>query len=303
MPNRPRRRERVIVFGDVIDDVVVVPSGGIRPDTDTVSSIQSRPGGSAANTAAWLGVLGTPVDFVGIVGRYDLARHSRLLEEAGVTAHLTAHDTLPTGTIVVIVSGDKRTMLTERGANPELNPDAVTDALLADAAVLHLTGYSLFGRGDSTPIIRLIARARDAGVTVSVDPGSSGFLLDYGVSRFLADVAGATILFPNLAEARTLTGLRDQRAAAIALADRFPVVVVTCDRSGVLVAAAGVPGELIAAPVIDSVDPTGAGDAFSAGFLAEWARNPDAVAAAHAGVQVAARAIALVGARPPVEAR
>lgn len=289
----------MIVFGDVIDDVVVVPIGGIRPDTDTASSIHSRPGGSAANTAAWLGVLGVAVDFVGIVGQHDLARHTRLLEEVGVTAHLTAHDSLPTGTIVVIVTGEERTMLTERGANPELDPDAVTDALLASAAILHLTGYSLFGRHDAAPVVALIARAVAAGVTVSIDPGSNGFLLDYGVERFLSDVAGATIVLPKLEEARTLTGARDHRKAALALVERFPVAAVTCDRSGVAVATLGVPGVLIAAPLVVTLDPTGAGDAFSAGFLAEWLRESDAVASARAGMRVAARAISAVGARPP----
>jgi len=46
--------ERILVFGDVIDDIIVVPSGPIRVDTDTPSAIRSRAGGSAANTAAWL---------------------------------------------------------------------------------------------------------------------------------------------------------------------------------------------------------------------------------------------------------
>jgi sugar/nucleoside kinase (ribokinase family) len=46
------------------------------------------------------------------------------------------------------------------------------------------------------------------------------------------------------------------------------------------------------------VDPTGAGDAFSAGFLAQWVASRDAVASARAGVAVAAEAVAIVGGRP-----
>jgi len=53
---------RIVVFGDVIDDIVVVPSGPIRPDTDTPSSIRNSPGGSAANAASWLGSAGAQVD-------------------------------------------------------------------------------------------------------------------------------------------------------------------------------------------------------------------------------------------------
>ncbi|MBC7517692.1 MAG: carbohydrate kinase family protein [Microbacteriaceae bacterium] len=298
--DRDPSRQRVIVFGDVIDDVVVVPSGGIRVDTDTKSSIHSYPGGSAANTAAWLGFLGTAVDFVGIVGRDDLARHTRLLEETGVTAHLTAHESLPTGTIVVIVDGNERTMLTERGANPELTPDAVTADLLASASLLHLTGYSLFGRLDPAPIVSLIARAGAAGVTVTVDPGSSGFLRDHGVERFLAQVTGATIVFPNLDEAQTLTGRTEPHEAALALTQHFAVVAVTCDRAGVIVASNGVVGPLIPAGPVQLIDPTGAGDGFSAGFLHQWLVAPDAATAARAGMRVAALAITQLGARPRV---
>ena len=49
--------DRIIVVGDVINDIVVVPRGEVRPDTDTASTIRLRPGGSAANTAVWLGSL------------------------------------------------------------------------------------------------------------------------------------------------------------------------------------------------------------------------------------------------------
>ncbi|MCC6854982.1 MAG: hypothetical protein IT189_02860, partial [Microbacteriaceae bacterium] len=82
----PEAGQRIVCFGDLIDDVVAVPQGPIRDDTDTEASIRILPGGSAANTAAWLGSLGADVDFVGIVGSADVARHEASLP--GVRAHL-----------------------------------------------------------------------------------------------------------------------------------------------------------------------------------------------------------------------
>lgn len=291
-------RHRVVVIGDVIDDVVAVPLGAIRTDTDTPSSIRFTAGGSAANTATWLGVLGAEVDFVGLVGDGDIERHADRLRGAGVTPHLESHATLPTGTIIVIVDGEQRTMFTERGANAALDPDAVTDELLEHAAVLHLTGYSLFGDVDAAPFVRLIARAAAAGVRVSVDPGSAGFIDDYGVGRFLADIAGADFVFPNLDEGRILTGLTDPLAIAASLTARFPVVALTLDAGGVVVATRGAMPVLVDAVVTEIVDPTGAGDAFSAGFIAEWLHSADALRAAAVGASVAAKAIASIGARP-----
>jgi sugar/nucleoside kinase (ribokinase family) len=291
-------RDRVVLFGDVIDDVVAVPIGPVRTDTDTPSSIRFTAGGSAANTATWLGVLGTPVDFVGLVGAGDAERHAARLRDSGVTPFIGMHPTLPTGTIVVIVEGEKRTMFTERGANAALEPAAVTGELLASAAVLHLTGYSFFGATDPAPFVRLIDRARAAGVHVSVDPGSGGFIEDYGVDRFLDDIGGADLVFPNLEEGRVMTGLEDPLAIAAKLTSRFAIVALTLDAGGVVIATRGAAPRLVPAVTCEIVDPTGAGDAFSAGFINEWLATGDPVLAAEAGARTAARAIAAIGARP-----
>ena len=283
-------RARIVCFGDLIDDVVVIPNGPVRDDTDTPSTIRFRPGGSAANTAAWLGTLGAPVDLVASVGRGDAQRHTAQLE--GARAHLSEHPELPTGTIVVLVDAQRRHMLTERGANAALDPSAVTDALLADAAILHLTGHTLLnelGLGD------LIERASAAGVAVSISPGSAGFIGDYGVEAFAAAIAGASLVFASLEEGRLLTGLSTPADVAAALP--FDHVVLTLGMDGVLVNRGG---EQFTVPAVETtvVDPTGAGDAFCAGYLAEWVASGDARAAASRGTQVAARAVATVGARP-----
>ncbi|MEX1078220.1 MAG: PfkB family carbohydrate kinase [Homoserinimonas sp.] len=289
---------RIVVFGDVIDDIVVVPNGPIRGDTDTPSSIRHRAGGSAANVASWLGRQGVGVDFVGRVAASDVARHSENLAGFGVTARLSADDDLPTGTIVVIVDGDSRSMLTERGANDHLSADQVSDDLLDGATLVHFAGYSIYHGENQDTISHLFERAASRGVAVSVDPASAGSLVDFGVERFLALITGASVLLPNLDEGKVLTGLDDPPAVADALAQRFPLVALTMGDGGVIVAERGKVQVRVDAVRTARVDPTGAGDAFSAGFLAEWVRTSDAVAAARAGVAVAAEAVTIVGGRP-----
>ena len=285
----------IVTYGDVIDDVVAIPDGPIRADTDTPSSIHSRPGGSAANTAAWLGSLGADAVFVGSVASADVDRHTRLLAAVGAEALLAGSSELPTGTIVVIVEGERRAMLTERGANTLLDPAQVSDDLLAGAGALHITGHALLNDAGADGIASLIARARAAGVSISVAPGSAGFIADYGPERFLAAMAGADILFPSLDEGRLLTGLDDPEAIARALG--FPTVVLTMGASGVTVLHAGVVTtvEAVTAPV---TDPTGAGDAFCAGYLDAWVRTGDPVGSARAGVLVASGAVRVIGGRP-----
>ena len=58
----------MVVLGDVMTDVVARTDRPLAPASDTPAEIRMRRGGSAANTAAWLGHLGVPVTFVGCVG-------------------------------------------------------------------------------------------------------------------------------------------------------------------------------------------------------------------------------------------
>lgn len=292
---------RIVVVGDLMNDIVVVPRGPILPDTDTESKVRPSPGGSAANTAAWLGSLGAPVDFVGAAGDADAERHAELFRLSGVTPHLQVEPGLPTGSIVILVRGEERSMLTERGANAAFRGESVSDALLDDAAIVHLSGYTIVKDFGSRAAQRVIARARDRGVAISVTPGSSGYLAEYGAERFLDDIRGTEVLIPNLAEGRLLSGREDPFEVGRALLEHAPLVLLTRGSLGVMLFRRGLPPlEIPPPPVARLVDPTGAGDALAAGFLAHWVRSRDPEAAVRSAVLVAARAVMLLGGRPPL---
>jgi ribokinase len=104
-------------------------------------------------------------------------------------------------------------------------------------------------------------------------------------------------LLPNALEAATLSGREDPVAAARALAEWFPEVVVTLGQQGAL----WTDGDEVmhaAAGKADVVDTTGAGDAFAAGLLAARMRGARPAEALRAGHSLAARAVAAAGARP-----
>jgi sugar/nucleoside kinase (ribokinase family) len=54
---------RIVVAGDVVDDVIAVVDQPLRANTDTPAQIKRTLGGSAANTAVWLANQGCSVDF------------------------------------------------------------------------------------------------------------------------------------------------------------------------------------------------------------------------------------------------
>ncbi|GAA1704074.1 PfkB family carbohydrate kinase [Microbacterium sediminicola] len=296
---------RIVVIGDVIDDILVTPHGPIRRDTDTESDIVYAQGGSAANVAAWLGHLGAPVDFYGRVGSGDAARHTATLAAHGVRALIEEADDRPTGRIVILLDGDSRTFLNMGGANRDLPVDVLTDERLMGAAAVHITGHSMLEPWRLARVPDLLGRTRRLGIPVVLDPSSAGFLRDVGVDNFLAAVAGVDILLPNRDEAEALTGLDDPEVAARALTAVAPTVIVTCGADGSYVAEdparmqSRVRVSHVPAEPAHVVDPTGAGDAFAAGFHAAVRRGLSPVDAAAAASTIAARAVTLSGARPP----
>jgi sugar/nucleoside kinase (ribokinase family) len=301
VPANPDSATRVVVCGDVINDILVKPLSEVVRGSDTVSVVSARPGGSAANQAAWMAHLGLDVVFAGRCGARDAEHHRRELARAGVDARLAADDEAETGSIVILVSPDgERTMFTDRGANLRLSRADVPGELLDGAAALHLTGYTFFSPSLLEVALSLLADARSAGVPVTVDPGSAAFLARLAPGEFLGWTSGAAVCFPNLDEGQVLTGESDPAAMAVSLTKHYAVVALKLGGGGCVLAVPGEAPVRVAARPVPARDTTGAGDAFCAAFLSTWmAGQPPADAAAFA-VRIAATAVSGLGGRPAI---
>jgi len=294
MPSKPR----VLIAGDVIDDIVVTPLDVLTRDSDTTSHIRHTPGGSAANQATWLASRGLAVRFVARVGAADIERHRSELESFGVEAVLIPDHDAPTGTIVVMLDGDgSRTMYTDRGANLRLTTADMPPSLLDGVDALHVNGYALFADEPRSAMTALVGQALRRDIVVTVDPCSSAYIEQLGAATFLACTLGATVCLPNLDEGRALTGCTEAVDVLSFLRDHYPVVALKLGSGGVLVSERG-RVELIRSVASSVVDPTGAGDAFCAGFLASWLEGHPAGDAAREGSALAAQAVAVLGGRP-----
>jgi sugar/nucleoside kinase (ribokinase family) len=191
----------------------------------------------------------------------------------------------------------ERTMLPDRGANAALAPADLPVEELRSATHLHLSGYTLLDPGSRAAGLVALEHAREAGLSVSVDPASAAPLEAAGARAFLDWVASADVLLPNLEEAVVLTGARDPEAAAWALARDGREVVITLGAGGALWSDGEQVVRAAAAAAPAPIDSTGAGDAFTAGWLAarlDGAEPAEALAAAN---ELAARALGGAGAR------
>jgi sugar/nucleoside kinase (ribokinase family) len=294
------RRPRLLVVGDVMNDVLVKALEPVTGDTDTRSSVCARPGGQAANQAAWLGHVGAHVIFAGRVGRVDADLHRGELAAFGVEPQLAVDPGAPTGSGVVLVAPDGgRTMFVDRGANLLLSREDLPTALLDDVDAVHLTGYSLCEPGVRGVVLSLLDDVRERRLPFTVDPSSSAFLEPLGEGAFAGWTEGAAVVFPNLDEGRVLTREHAAEDVLERLLAHVPVVVLTLGAEGVLLGRRGQAPVAVPAVAADVYDTTGAGDALCAGFLARWYRDGDAEAAARDGVATAALALGRLGARPP----
>lgn len=286
---------RLLVFGDVVDEVLVTPSTAIRVDAETEAEIAALPGGVAATTAAWMAVAGGDVHFRGRVAAADVARHAGSLRALGVNAELDADRELPTGTAVLLVEGSRRTTLLQRGANAQLSPDHVSDRDLMGVAIVHGTGSSLIGHADAFG--RLVARAHAYGARVALHPGAPGTLERFGVPTALEAISAVDILVADLADGRALTGAYAPGDVAEGLARRCDTVALTMGEHGSIVGSAG-SLEQVPSQRISFVDAAGASEAFVAGFLVGLAAGRAPRDAAERGARMAALAVQQPGSRP-----
>ena len=281
---------KILVIGDVIEDVIVIPESEIRPNTDTKSTIHKSMGGQAANVASWLAYLGVQTRFVGCVGLSDVRKLDSELDQHGIETALQS-SAKPTGSLVVLVQGESRSMLTDRGANLDLNLRAIDPS---GFAAVYLSGYSLLGR-EIDEINNFAARVRQAGAILAIDPGSYGFIEDHGVEQFKKLISEADLVFPNLEEDQLL-----------GLSGKIKLNVVTKGNNGAEAIWADGKSVQVQGIATESKDPTGAGDAFCAGFLARLVAEPgfqelrveSVQLALESGVETGSKAVQLVGARP-----
>ena len=291
---------KILVIGDVMLDIIVRPEGELAMGSDRRARIEFKPGGSAANQAAWLAHFGARPSFIGRVGAGDHAEQSGLLRAAGVAPHLIADAHWATGRLIALIEASgERSFYTDRGANEALEIADIAPELIDKADALHLSGYSFFAKKPREAVLAAMAQA--APKPTSIDPASAEFLRAYGGAKFLAETRGAQVCLPNRDEAAVLSGVGDAPSQADFLARHYQTVVIKLGAEGCIAASGERRWRLGGLPT-PIVDATGAGDAFAGAFLAARFAGEPMQASLTRAVAAGAVAAGQVGGRPPTRA-
>jgi sugar/nucleoside kinase (ribokinase family) len=290
---------RVIVIGDVMTDVIVIPEGPMVRGSDRRAQIRTRPGGSGANQAVWLGSMGTKVSFVARVGAADKPHLEAYFKGFHVDPVLIADPAQPSGMLVTIIDPDgERSFLTDRGANLNLSAADLPSSLLDGVDMLLVSGYSFFTPVPRAAVMALQKEARERGIATAVDPASVGFLREVGAEPFLKWTSGTGTIFANLDEALELTGSVDLNLQMQTLGRFYGRVVIKRGIAGAAVGGRGGVQLTMPAPPRDVIDTTGAGDAFAAAFIACELKGNSLEACLKAGIDAGAEAVTKIGGQP-----
>ena len=275
---------RIATLGDVMLDVIVRLEEPLARGDDVRARTRTGAGGQAANVAAWAAALGASARCIAKRGD-DAAGELVARELTALGVELVGPVAAgSTGVVVSLVDGGERSMASDRGVAPTLEPDEIDTAWL-ECDTLHLSGYALLREPVSHAALAAARVARGRGARVSVDVAAWTEIRAFGPVRFreLLDAIAPDVLFATEAEWEMLGGAYLTAPTGVIKRGARGATVATED------------ARLDLAPLdAEVVDPTGAGDAFAAGFLLGGSLEE----AARRGLEAAARCVARVGSLP-----
>lgn len=260
-------------------------------------SVNRCAGGSAANTIIGVADFGGTAAYAGKVGNNALGEFFLAdMRKMGVTIEVPPAEGR-TGTCVVLITPDaQRTMLTSLGVSATLGPGDVDEAEIRKAGYLYVEGYLFTGEATKAAALKSIELAKKNNVKVAFTV-SDPFLIQHHRDEFLELIEGPVdLLFCNLEEARSLTGMHDAIEAAREIHRHAENVALTLGRNGSILMH---DGEVIAIEgvTVEPVDTTGAGDMYAAGLLYGITSGMTWKQAGHLASHAAARIVTQLGAR------
>lgn len=262
----------LLTFGETM--ALFMPEGEHR-SLERTGTLEQRFGGAESNVAIGAARLGTSVGWFGALGAdpfgalirktirgegVDVSR-SRLVE--GESTGLMFRES---------VFGRLAVHYYRRGsAASKMRPEDLDESYIAGCKLLHVTGITAAISGDGKRTLRrAVDIAKEAGVKISFDPNLRLKLWSIEEARetLLPLAEQADYFLPGWDEVKLLYGTEDWEEAVKRLSALRAVSVIKGVGDKTVVLENGQTAEVPFYPAEQVVDTVGAGDAFSAGFLA-----------------------------------
>jgi len=275
-----------------IKDIYSLSQGGV---TNTKMKILA---GGSANVAFYISQLGSTSAFIGKVGD-DFWGKMFLddLKNNKITANVSISKTENTGVVFVLVfPNGQRCFIDDRGANVGLKYEEIALDLMRNSKYLFFSGYS-FQDGEVLDCIRRVLEVTANNNTYIVfNPGAPNLAKIFQESFVNIIREYVSIVILNEAEAKYLTQCDEYSEMTDYLLSLADTGVLTRGERGSVVTRQGERHEITASP-IKVVDTTGAGDAYTAGFIYGLSHGWGIKSAGEFASKVAGEVVTCLGAR------
>ena len=250
-------------------------------------------GGSAANTITCTSIFGMPSSFIGKIGDDELGLLFKSDQEQYGVKTLLLKSEHSSGRSMVFVSGAnaERTFAVYLGAALDLVPEDLKMEYFEGHDYFHIEGYLV---QNQALIRKAVEMAHEAGCMISIDMASYNVVESN--NAFLHDMIDryVDIVFANESESKAFTGLDDPRAALDEIARHCKTAIVKVGKDGSWVKS-GDETHFIEAWPAKSIDATGAGDTYAAGFLYADSLGLPLKACGEVGSIIAAKVVEVIG--------
>ncbi len=294
----------VLCLGILVADIVAKPIEEMpgKGKLQLVDTMELHTGGCASNAGYDLNKLGVSTGLMGKVGMDGFGDFFiRYMEDSGLdTRGIKCTSSVNTSATMVMVSADgERTFFHYLGANGELSYDDIDFDIVREAKILHIAGAFLMPKFDGESTARVLKQARDLGIITSLDTAwdSKGNWM----SLLEPCLHHLDIFMPSIEEARMVTGKEEPpEIADFLLSYGIGTVALKMGEQGSYIRTRDWD---IYVPIfeVETVDATGAGDAFAAGFLAGVSKGWDHKEAAKLASAVGACCVTAMGATAGVK--
>lgn len=248
---------KILVVGSLNVDYVLDVDGSPQDDGSLiVRSTTIAPGGHAGNCASALARLGASVSIASAVGEdADGEVLRKDLKVRGIsTAHIHTYGCAPTGRVFIPLFSESHYMLMDRGANERLTAANVQAALRDEWDAIVVFDPSI------AALVALFETIvwRTSPPKIFWTPG--GLYASQSVVENLLSTCDTVLLN------RHEYALIASRVPLVATGSGKPEIVQTLGADGAVLWING-NGVKASAPRVTQIDPTGAGDAFAAGYV------------------------------------
>jgi len=250
------------------------------------------PGGSAANTITCTSIFGMPSGFIGKIGNDDIGHlFKSTMEQYGVKTKML-YGTKSSGRCMAFITGAnaERTFANYMGATLEMGVEDLKEDYFKGYDYFHIEGYLV---QNQDLILKCAQMAKDAGCIISIDMASYNVVESN--DAFLHNLVDnyVDIVFANETEAKAFTKM-EPRDALDEIAKSCDIAVVKVGKDGSMVKK-GDEYHFIEAWPAKTIDATGAGDTYAAGFIYAHSLGMPLKVCGEVGSIIAAKVVEVVG--------